>query len=103
MQNLVIVDWEANKILERCTKQWADNKNYSDNSNLTMEMENLLNHSARFNSLAHGSECSRRWHGLWPKKATFLALIISDEIFKTSILTFTQILYYDINNKIIFI
>ena len=34
------------------------------------------------NPLAHESEYFRRSHGLWPKKATFLALIISDQIFK---------------------
>ena len=34
------------------------------------------------NPLAHWSEYSRRSHGLWPEKATFLDLIISDKIFK---------------------
>ena len=35
-----------------------------------------------FNPLAHGSEYSRRSHGLWPRMATFVALIISYLILK---------------------
>ena len=34
------------------------------------------------NSLARGTERSRRSHRVWPKKATFFALIISNQIFK---------------------
>ena len=37
-----------------------------------------------FIPLAHESECSRRHHGLWHIKITLIALIIFDQIFKTS-------------------
>ena len=35
--------------------------------------------------LAHGSKYYRRGHGLWPKRATFLAWILYNKIFETSL------------------